>query len=661
MQMESANTSTHQAQIREKLVITELLLQKSHSEARERKEQLAVKAIKTNPRYFFSYAKQFSLTKTKIGPLLNDSNELTSSSREMANILSKQYSSVFSSPSTSSPVLTVEENAEIPTLTDITFTKQDIVDAIDELSNTSSSGPDGLAAIFLKKCKLSIAQPLYGLWRDCLDKGITPAKLKEGHIIPIHKGGHQGVAANYRPIALTSHLVKIFEKVIRNKLVEFFQDNHLFNDTQHGFRIGRSCLSQLLAYHDRILSLLEIGSNVDTVYLDFAKAFDKVDHQIVLKKLSILGVRGKILSWIKSFLTSRTQSVVVNGVLSESAPVTSGVPQGSVIGPLLFLVLISDIDANIALSFLSSFADDTRLSRAVAGVTDASALQTDMEVVYQWALDNNMTFNDLKFEMLRFGPDSTLKLTTNYTSPDGAIIDVKDHVRDLGVTVSADGSFKEHINKICLSARNMCAWILRTFKSRSPELMLTTWKSLVLPILDYCSQLWCPQKRGEIQQIEEIQKSFTRKIPLPGRENYWNRLRSLHMYSLERRRERYRIIYVWKILENIVPNLTVERNEIKTTTSLRSGRQCVIPTISKSATTRISSLREGSLCVNGAQLFNALPKHIRNLTGVELPEFKKKLDEFLSTIPDEPQSPGYTAARQAKSNSLLHMIRNTVH
>ena len=204
----------------------------------------------------------------------------------------------------------------------------------------------------------------------------------------------------------------------------------------------------------------------------------------------------------------------------------------------------------------------------------------------------------------------------------------------------------------------MCAWILRTFKSRSPDLMLTTWKSLVLPILDYCSQLWSPQWKGDIQQIEEIQKSFTRKIPLPGRENYWSRLNSLHLYSLERRRERYRIIYIWKILEGMVPNLTVEKNQVKTTTSLRSGRHCVIPPISTSASTRINSLREGSLCINGAKLFNLLPKHVRDISGVELPVFKKELDAFLATIPDEPLSPGYTDARQAESNSLLDMVPN---
>ena len=192
----------------------------------------------------------------------------------------------------------------------------------------------------------------------------------------------------------------MFEKVIRNHLVRFLDENNKHNLNQHGFRAGRSCLSQLLTHYDRILSLLEKGLNVDTVYLDFAKAFDKVDHSLVLKKLSMLGVRGKILQWIKSFLTSRTQRVMVNGYLSEPAPVISGVPQGSVIGPLLFLILIGDIDQDIATSFVSSFADDTRLSRGLSGVTDASALQTDLEKVYQWAIDNNMVFNAKKFEAL---------------------------------------------------------------------------------------------------------------------------------------------------------------------------------------------------------------------------------------------------------------------
>ena len=571
----------------------------------------------------------------------------------MAEILSAQYSSVFTQPSPS-PYHDIEEKTDIPTITDISFTEKDITDAIDELSNTAASGPDGMAAIFLKKCKNSLSGTLYLLWRDFLDQGITPWKLKEGHIIPIHKGGHQGLAANYRPVALTSHLIKVFEKVIRIYLVNFLEKNDIFNVNQHGFRIGRSCLSQLLTHYDRILSLLEKGLNVDTIYLDFAKAFDKVDHSLVLKKLSLLGIRGKILEWIKSFLTNRTQRVMVNGFLSEPAHVISGVPQGSVLGPLLFLILIEDIDKDIATSFISSFADDTRLSRATYGVGDASALQTDLEKVYQWAIDNNMMFNGKKFEALRYGSDEVLKAITSYTSPDGSIIPDKDHLRDLGVTMSADGSFQQHISQMCQSARNMCGWILRTFRSRNAELMLTLWKSLVLPILDYCSQLWSPIKTGLIQEIENIQKSFTRKIYCEKRGDYWERLDTLGLYSLQRRRERYRIIYVWKILENLVPN--VGSDKIQSRSSIRHGRMCVVSLPLKNAPAEVKRLVEASFTVHAGNLFNALPKSIRNLTNVDLSTFKKKLDGYLSSIADEPQSPGYTDRRRAASNSLIHMI-----
>ena len=220
--------------------------------------------------------------------------------------------------------------------------------------------------------------------------------------------------------------------------------------------------------------------------------------------------------------------------------------------------------------------------------------------------------------------------------------------------MSADGSFKQHIQNICNSANHMCSWILRTFQSRSPELMLTLWKSLVLPILDYCSQLWSPSKIGQIKQIENVQKMFSRKIKLPSQQDYWDRLKSLNLYSLERRRERYRIIYVWKILEGIVPNLT-DRSKIRTKSSLRFGRICCIPPLT-TVNNRLQNLRDGSFCVNGPKLFNCVPSYIRNLKGIELPEFKKELDKFLRTVADEPLSQGYTAGRRAASNSLLHMV-----
>ena len=276
-------------------------------------------------------------------------------------------------------------------ISDIEFTDYEMAEAMDELSTYAAPGPDGFLAILLKKCCNALAPSLARIWCKSMSNGEIPDICKSATIIPIHKGKSRAVPKNYWPVALTSHLIKIFEKVVRKQIVEFMQANDLFNYSQHGLRGGRSSLSQLLCHFDRITSELENGKGVDVVYLDFAKAFDKVDHGITLRKLKLLGIKGQLGRWICSFLTNRVQSVLVEGKTSKLKPVTSGVPQGSVLGPLLFLVLIGDIDKTVASSFLSSFADDTRVGKGIASEEDIHNLQADLEAFYQWSVDNNMT------------------------------------------------------------------------------------------------------------------------------------------------------------------------------------------------------------------------------------------------------------------------------
>ena len=169
--------------------------------------------------------------------------------------------------------------------------------------------------------------------------------------------------------------------------------------------------------------------------------------------------------------------------------------------------------------------------------------------------------------------------------------------------MSNDATFTKHIDKVIETANDMCSWILRTFKSRSPDLMLTTWKSLVLPILDYCSQLWCPTSKGDIQRIEKIQQSFTRKIKLTKKLNYWERLKHLRLYSLERRRERYRILYVWKLLENLVPNTASNGGDgLRKHCSARNGVTIRLPPFLRAIPAKIWKLKEGTLQYHGAKL-----------------------------------------------------------
>ncbi len=171
------------------------------------------------------------------------------------------------------------------------------------------------------------------LWRTSLNNGIVPAILKQAIICPIYKGGDKSLPQNYRPVALTSHIIKVFEKCVRNEILLHMKNNDLLNEGQHGFRKGRSCLSNLLKHHEWLLHSLAEGKNVDVVFLDFSKAFDKVDHGILLHKIKSIGIMGKLGVWLHQFLTGRDQSVAVDGHMSEKMEVASGVPQGSVLGP----------------------------------------------------------------------------------------------------------------------------------------------------------------------------------------------------------------------------------------------------------------------------------------------------------------------------------------
>ena len=383
-----------------------------------------------------------------------------------------------------------------------------------------------------------------------------------------------------------------------------------------------------------------------------------MDFNVLLNKLYRIGVRGKILSWIKSFLTGRTLYVVVNGVMSLPCIVLSGVPQGSALGPLLFLILIMDIDKNIKHSSLKCFADDTRVLKSISNPDDINVLQADLNYIYHWAVLNNLKFNDAKFELIQYGKDNDLKMQSNYFSSSSLSIAKNECVCDLGVLMSNDASFKPHIEGVINSANKMVSWIYCTFKSRSVKTMLTLWKSLVLPKLEYCSQLWSPSAKGELLKLELVQRYFVRKIKLNSNSNYWETLAYLKLFSLLRRRERYRIIYMWKILENMVPNISLKVNrKIVAYYSGRFGRKCVIPPL-QSGSSHSSTLYENSLAVRGPKLFNVLPQVIRDLTSCTVATFKANLDKFLWTVADEPVIPGYIGGNNQRygSNSLVDIL-----
>ena len=320
-------------------------MKKDIKQQRHKDELIALRKIKTNPKAFYSFAKKFKTPVSSVGPLLDSDNQLQSDPVRMGSILQEQYARAFSNPDKANlaEVRVSKLVAQSQSMTDLVFDEQDVLGAIKAMDRYSAVGPDKFPAIILKECGQVLAPVVTQLWRASLDSGDIAAKFKSQSVIPLFKKGNRSIAANYRPVSLTSHLIKMFERVFRAKLDDYIEAQNIINDDQHGFRTGRSCLTQLLHHVEDILNDLNADVNADILYLDFSKAFDKVDHAILLKKLNLYGIQGKVHRWLSNFLSGRTQHVVIDGVRSNVIRVLRGVPQGTVLGPLLFILYINDL------------------------------------------------------------------------------------------------------------------------------------------------------------------------------------------------------------------------------------------------------------------------------------------------------------------------------
>ena len=554
----------------------------------DKRETRAVSRIKENPKFFFSYAKSFSKVKSSITLLQNNSGNTVTDKKGIVDTLQQQFCSVFSDPNCPDKL---QPDFPVPDVkspdSEVQVTTEDILEAIKEIKMDSAPGPDGIPAILLKRCAECLSVPLQLLWSESMKTGSVPKYYKMGYVTPLHKKGSKAEPVNYRPVTLTSHVVKTFERVVRKSMVTYLETNELLTGRQHGFRTGRSTLTQLLNHFDKIYEGLVDGKDTDSIYLDYAKAFDRVDHDLLISKLERYGIHQSLINWIKSFLGDREQVVVLDGVHSFIAGILSGVPQGTVLGPLLFILFINDLELCVTSSTVGIFADDTRISKQIGSLNDCKLLQEDLNSVVFWSKSNNMQPHERKFELVihKHKPGDLLQefpfspLTMCYTTSSGESLYPSENVRDLGVTISHDLSWSRHICDTVAKARNVASWVLSVFKTRNKDVMLTLYKSLVRSILEFNSPVWNPTKIGEIQAIEGVQRTFTNRISALHSDDYWKRLKEMSLMSLQRRRERYIILQVWKILNGVSPNdIGMRFSE-----SSRRGTIAIIPHLQRDA------------------------------------------------------------------------------
>ena len=455
-----ANTTKKsvETKLERELAFVHYEIKEAYNERKNMEETAAVNRLKSNPKSFYSYAKSHSHMKSDIIMMKNSNGIMTRDPRAISDILQSQFSSVYSNPNCED-----KKDPDFPPLAEdlllpehFQITESDIISAARDLKKNSSPGPDGVPAELIIKCSSSLVIPFAIIWRESFTLAKVPQYYKESYVCPIHKKGDRTIAANHRPISLTSHVMKTAERIVRRIIVDHLETNEVISKDQHGFRSGRSTLTQLLMHFDSVFDAMLQGNDIDTIYLDYAKAFDKVDHQLLLLKMARYGFPENLIQWISSFLSGRCQTVVVKGAHSQEAAVISGVPQGTVLGPVLFLLFINDLDNKIFNSKICFFADDTRISKQIETMGSKFLLEQDLSNVLDWSKANNMELNKQKFELQSYKLKQSPLLSElpfqselfSYRVSEEVILEPISSVKDLGVIVSSDLSWSSHIATI---------------------------------------------------------------------------------------------------------------------------------------------------------------------------------------------------------------------
>ena len=394
--------------------------------------------IRTNPKSFWKFIANKRSNST-LPESMKYNNVNYSGGIDISNCFAQFFSSVFDQPNNRNVVSSIENiNMLSVDFNKCILTLNDVYDELNHVSIKTCPGPDAIPSIFFSECKFVLAVPLLYLFNLSLSSSVFPDKWKITYISPIPIEGDNTQVTNYRPISIISIIPKLFESVVSKKLNPIFKS--IIIDEQHGFTTGRSTTTNLLVFQCYVLDAFKAENQVDVIYTNFSKAFDKIDHNILTTKLYHLGLRNPFHSWLASFLTGRKQYVKIKNFSSSQYNVSSGVPQGSHIAPLLFNMFINDI--KFANSRMLLFADDLKLFRIIKTSNDAELLQNDINVLCDWCNQNNLLLNISKCKVLTFSRKRTPYLS-NYYLNDSLLTRVYKN-NDLGIIFDAFLSFNEH-------------------------------------------------------------------------------------------------------------------------------------------------------------------------------------------------------------------------
>ena len=503
--------------------------------------------IRSNPNHFWSF---MSLKRKSSGSpsIMRYNNNQAETIPECCKLFAQYFQSVYST--------SVNNTMNYPHLLpqfDITMPSIDVENVelcAKNIKPSFKSGPDGIPPFIINKCSASLADPLSKLFNLSLKIGYFPKHWRSSFVVPLFKSGNTSDISNYRGIAKLSAIPKLFELIITKQIM--FNVNKIITPYQHGFLAGKSTTTNLLTLTSFIHNSFLLNQQTDVIYTDFSKAFDVVNHSLLLTKLVKYGFPTCLVAWLESYLTDRSQKVLFKSCLSTEIKVTSGVPQGSHLGPLLFLLFINDLPQAIKHSSMLMYADDVKVFNSF-DYPDGT-LQIDLTNLADWCALNLIALNIKKCKTMTFARKRVYH--SNVYHINNVQLESVESFTDLGILFDRKLSFNLHIDKIVNKASSLLGCLKRWAKEfNDPYVTKLLFTSLVRPILEYGTVIWSPCYQCHIDRIESVQKQFLifclRSLGWSSNESlppYKSRLKLINLPSLGSRRKLLNCLFIYNVL-----------------------------------------------------------------------------------------------------------------
>jgi len=508
-----------------------------------------IEDIPNNPKKFYRYVKSKKVESSDI-PLLSDGTKSISDDKPKSNLLNTYFASVFNRNKYNVNNLNLSRNCQ--TVSDIKISENGILNLLSKINVKKSIGPDEIPSRILLEAKQEICPILTYIFNQSLLTSALPKDWLSANVHPLHKKGPKDLPENYRPISLTCICCKMLEHIVHSHISNHLLKLNLLDPNQHGFLKNRSCTTQLISAFNDWSSFIDKKMPAILAVFDFSKAFDSVPHDLLIAKLPLYGISGLVLDWISAFLHTRRQRVTLNGSTSNWLPVDSGVPQGSVLGPLLFLLYINDISNNVN-STVRLFADDLIMYRTLNNSTSKTGFQDDIDKLLKWANKWGMNFNAKKCHVVNI---SNLKTTNSFKYRLGNCeLQYLDIFTYLGVLIGSDLNLSHHVNTTYNKASRTLNFVKRNVAICNSKYRALAYTSLVRPHLEYACAAWDPHYLTYTSKLEKVQNNAARFVfNNYRRETSVSALKSeLNWPLLETRRKIARLTEFYKIVNGTSP------------------------------------------------------------------------------------------------------------